>query len=150
MDGMKIKGLRQLERAMRKLPGKVAVKVARGATLSGANIIKKEAKLRAPIRTVGTYKKRGSGKNVSYISWPGNLSESIIARQNKKGSGFIQYGVGTNDKGFYGHMVEFGTEHSAPHPFMRPAFDAKKQDAVKKIEQRLWAGLKRENMKLRR
>jgi HK97 gp10 family phage protein len=31
---------------------------------------------------------------------------------------------------FYGHMLEYGTAKMKPHPFIRPAFDSKKGEAV--------------------
>ena len=34
---------------------------------------------------------------------------------------------------FYGSMVEFGTEDTAPEPYMRPAFEIAAQPAVKAV-----------------
>jgi HK97 gp10 family phage protein len=31
--------------------------------------------------------------------------------------------IAGNDRAFYGHMVEFGTSHSAAHPFLIPALE---------------------------
>jgi HK97 gp10 family phage protein len=31
---------------------------------------------------------------------------------------------------FYGHMLEFGTSHSAPRPFLVPAFEANRDNVV--------------------
>jgi HK97 gp10 family phage protein len=33
------------------------------------------------------------------------------------------YLVGGDDEAWYGHMVEHGTSHSPPHPFLMPAFE---------------------------
>lgn len=33
----------------------------------------------------------------------------------------------------YAHLVELGTETAPPHPFLRPAFDATKEEAVQEI-----------------
>ena len=38
---------------------------------------------------------------------------------------------------FYGHMVEHGTSHSPPHPFLIPAFEAKRRDTEKTIARAL-------------
>jgi HK97 gp10 family phage protein len=56
--------------------------------------------------------------------------------------------------GFYGAMVEYGTAHSQPHPFMRPAWESKQSQAgdilllgakqiVEKVLKRELAGQKR-------
>ncbi len=38
--------------------------------------------------------------------------------------------IAGDDEVFYGHMVEFGTRHSAPHPFLVPAFEDGKREAT--------------------
>lgn len=38
--------------------------------------------------------------------------------------------VAGNDDVFYGHMVEHGTSHSAPHPFLIPAKEENTAEAV--------------------
>lgn len=43
------------------------------------------------------------------------------------------------DVAFYGHMIEYGTRHSEPRPFLRPALDAKKGEAEAKVRQILAA-----------
>lgn len=43
------------------------------------------------------------------------------------------------DGGRHGHLVEFGTVHSAPHPFMRPAWDQDQQPILDRLGQHLWA-----------
>jgi HK97 gp10 family phage protein len=56
--------------------------------------------------------------------------------------------------GFYGAMVEYGTVHSSPHPFMRPAWEQKQNQSkeillqgakliVEKVIKRELAGQKR-------
>jgi HK97 gp10 family phage protein len=38
------------------------------------------------------------------------------------------YVIAGDDQRWYGHMVEFGTSHSAPRPFLVPALEAKSQE----------------------
>jgi HK97 gp10 family phage protein len=44
----------------------------------------------------------------------------------------------------YAHLVERGTKHSRAFPFLRPAYAATKQDAMRIIKQELWDGIKAE------
>jgi HK97 gp10 family phage protein len=41
--------------------------------------------------------------------------------------------VAGNRKAFYGHMVEHGTVHSAPHPFLIPALEANRETIVSMV-----------------
>ena len=45
------------------------------------------------------------------------------------------------DGGRHGHLVEFGTEHSAPQPFMRPAWDQDQKAMLDRLSRELWAEL---------
>lgn len=99
----------------------------------GAEIIAEEAKRRAPI-----------GKT-------GNLLRGIVAKQNKASMGMLDQGkayVGVN----YGiaphaHLVEFGARggQMPAHPFIRPAIEAKKSEALAAISADI---TKRINMKM--
>ena len=48
---------------------------------------------------------------------PGRLRRGIGARRAEDERGYY---VDVYVMAFYAHMVEYGTEHSAPHPFFRP------------------------------
>lgn len=51
---------------------------------------------------------------------------------------------------FYAWFLEFGTERMRAHPFMRPAFDAKKQEAVDTFVTETNKGIERVYKKLKR
>lgn len=56
-----------------------------------------------------------------------HLRDSIhVQREGPAG----YYVVAGNDEVFYGHMVEFGTVHSAPRPFLVPAAEDGRDEAV--------------------
>lgn len=44
------------------------------------------------------------------------------------GGGYLV--VAGDEDVFYGHLVEFGTVRSAPHPFLLPAAEAKREEVV--------------------
>ncbi len=120
---IKITGTRDIERRLRKLSTTTRQKVLEQALRAGGEVITEEARMRVPERT-------------------GNLRDSIAVSTRSLNYSSVQLGEGeaeifvgpaeggnTPHDGFYGHMVEFGTVHSMPRPFMRPAFDAKAKDA---------------------
>lgn len=127
----KVEGLRELGERMRKLSSDVARKASRSATNAAAQVIKKEAISNAPSDT-------------------GNLKKNIIVRRVKQPdltslhvvlvrSGKLtekQKTTGLQDA-FYWRFVEFGTVKMGPRPFMRPAFDEKKGQALQAMTTQL-------------
>jgi len=110
-----VSGFKLLDRQLAKLGTGFGSNSMRNALHDAAELVAAEAKRLVPVRS-------------------GNLRDSIIvsfkpanfAQIEGRGLGLTIYvgpeqGKGTPHNGFYGHMVEFGTIHSAAHPFMRPA-----------------------------
>ncbi len=75
------------------------------AVEEGAELIAREAKSRVPVES-------------------GDLRDAIHVDDDPQGSVVV---AGT-DEVFYGHMVEFGTSHSAASPFLVPAGEAKRSE----------------------
>lgn len=111
---------------LEKLEKKIQKKLVRKAMREGAKVLLEEARARVPVRT-------------------GNLKKSLgINTRTKKGN-VIMYvsprrGKGVKYDGFYGQYVELGhvlkrkgkvIGHVPPHPFLRPAFEAKGEEAVR-------------------
>jgi len=130
-ESIRLEGFKSLSRALDKLPDRLAAKVIRSATLSGAGIIRKEARNRVSVDD-------------------GVLKKSISSKIKEKTTTSVTYSVGPTNKAFYGTFLEFGTENIRPQPFLRPAFDEKKNEAAKKIEERIMKGIEREAEKLKR
>jgi len=130
-DDIQLMNFKSLDRALKTLPDRIAGKVIRSATLSGAGIIRKEARSRVAVDD-------------------GNLKKNISSKLKNKSDTHVTYSVGPTNKAFYGTFLEFGTEHIRAQPFLRPAFDEKKGEAARKIEERLIKGIEREAEKLRR
>lgn len=87
------------------------------AAAEGAEVIAEEARRRVPRKT-------------------GLLKENIVVRTEKRGRPVhayvgVIYGLGGAP---HAHLVEYGTARGGkPHPFIRPAMSAKKQEAQKVI-----------------
>lgn len=73
----------------------------------------------------------------------GGLARSIVSRKGEKAAkykalrliGFLR------PSGSHAHFIEFGTAHSAPHPFVRPAIDTKSEDGVSDMGRSIGAGI---------
>jgi len=107
---------------------------------AAAKVIQDEVKARAPIREVpaGT----GPGKRITAgkpkLRFPGNLRKRVIRRKvSKRGDSRVHYIIGFAQAAWYGRLVEMGTKTAAPHPFMRPAIDAKGNASIDKFRDEL-------------
>jgi HK97 gp10 family phage protein len=153
---VKIEGAKELRRMLKLLPTRVQTKVMRSATLKGANVVRKDARRRAPVRQISkknprAAKKTGIGAGVVFIRWPGNLRKSIVSRRNRKVPRWaISYHVGFTGKAYYGLFIEKGTSHQPAQPFLRPAYEANKASAVQRIGESIREGLFKEIKKLRK
>ena len=104
-----------LLKKLKTLPEKVQKKVLSGAVRASAKPIVDEARRLVPVRT-------------------GNLKKSIgVTKARTKGTTmrfYVSPRKGGKYDGWYGHFVELGTRHNAPHPFLRPAYEAKASEAI--------------------
>lgn len=128
--GMKIEGLAELEIKMRQLGPKLAKQALRSAVNAGSQVIKKEAQVLAPKDTqtlarkaIYVYRSREHSTPTSETYFVGVRQGS---REKRKGR-----------DAFYWRFLEFGTKFLAARPFMVPAFEHKKVEAVQKIAQKL-------------
>lgn len=137
---IKLEGSKELSKQLNKLAKKAASGAVRKALRAGGNVILKEARIRVPRKT-GTLK-----KSLGIVSRKGTRTSfrvSITNRQGKK----------LKNDGWYGHFIEFGVKpHSlsgkketrrkhkghAAKPFMRPAYELKKRQAIKTFRERMW------------
>ena len=75
---------------------------------AAAHLIEAQAKSRAPVRT-------GALRDAIHVEHEGVGEYSVVAG---------------NTEVFYGHIVEHGGVHSPPHPFMVPALESVRSEAV--------------------
>lgn len=128
----KFEGGRKLERALKELGPIPARKLGGKALKAGGEVIADFARVLVPVKT-------------------GLLEESIVVvaarassdRERKAVIGFKR------PASRYAHLVEFGTSHSAPQPFIRPAIDTRGDDAIAVIGHQLWAGIAAEAKRLK-
>lgn len=126
-----IKGGAAMARVLRALPGKIEGRLLANAVRAGARVVRKAAKARVPVKT-------------------GKLRDSLMVKKvRQRQSSSVLVIVGPKwPEGAHGHLVEFGTKHSAAKPFLRPAFDEKAGEALDKIGDTLGRGIERAAAKL--
>jgi HK97 gp10 family phage protein len=108
-----VEGLRECEEALMALPLATSKNVLRRALRKAAEPIEKSAEARVQKRT---------GKLGASITVGTKLSkrQRRAAAETKTG---VEVYVGAGPLP-HAHMLEFGTAHQAPEPFLRPAVDA--------------------------
>ncbi|TCB98155.1 hypothetical protein E0L21_22570 [Kosakonia quasisacchari] len=104
-------------------------KVMRDATRAAATVFKDEAVKRAPVRT-GKMK-----KNIVVITQRdrnGDISSGVHVRGTNPRTGNSDNSMKANNSrnAFYWRFVELGTSNMAAVPFIRPAYDARQEDAA--------------------
>ena len=134
-ESVQIKGLDALAKALKELPDRVAKNGLRAAVYAGAKVIRDEAKLQAPVAT-GTMKRAVILKQIPELSNKNKQTFFVTVRQGKKYRKQGKKGNLSQDA-WYWRFVEFGTVKMSARPFLRPAFDMKKNDALTAIKTRL-------------
>ena len=122
---VKFQGLKELDRAINKLPQELQRKAYRSVLSTGARVIAKNAK-----------------RHVTVDS--GNLMESIGIRVNakrdtpvavigSKRSAKVTINGKVKSAVNYSKNVEYGTAHTAAQPFMRPAVNESANEVLSKM-----------------
>jgi len=127
---VKVEGLAELEKRMRELEPKLAKAALRSAVNAGSQVIKKEAKALAPVNTGRLARK------AIYVAR--SRGESHSHRETYKVG--VRLGRKEAQKGmdaFYWWYLEYGTKFISARPFMRPAFEKKKNEAFEAIKKKL-------------
>lgn len=137
-----VTGLKQLEQSLSAFSQKIAKKSLEIAIKSGTKVVLTEAKARAPMGIVPhKFKERGAVITVK----PGNLRKSLkqrVYRGQRASMGNIQSIIPLDGRAFYGKFQEWGWKtksgkYIAPQRFLAPAWEAKKQEALTQLSQRL-------------
>lgn len=148
-----IKGMRELQAELDKLPPKIEANVMRGALRAGAKVIEAEVKANIPVA-------QPSQAAAASGAYPGALRDSVRT-STRSVRGVVRSSVKAGGKNaWWWRFVEFGTaahwikpknrsslflaglnrevvHHpgAKPHPFMRPAMDAKAVAAVEAVRE---------------
>ena len=150
-----VSGFAELEQALANLPKATARNVLKRTLNKAAEPIADEARRLAPVKTgnlrnsiaVSSRIKNKTGNAEYSAAMRAGLGKAAAAsalrqaRREAKGTGsFAEVYVGpARGKGVigYAHIVEFGSNDTAPQPYMRPAWDSKQREALSIIRSEL-------------
>ncbi len=135
---IRVRGLKGLERAFRRLPGDVANQVLEGGVKAGSAVVEAEITRRTPVGRTGLLRRRMTNRK---------LKSSRLTAARKVGP-----------RAPHAHLVEFGhvqvwkhpktgkkyvKGHVPAHPFVRPGAEAAFRPAVEVIGKTLGTGIER-------
>jgi len=156
---VQIKGLAQLQRALHQLPLEMRGKPVDLAVAAGARVIRDEAKalaskmrktgnLEANIVVAKSRKRSGNGRSEYAVLVRRKRGKYADTRNNRR-KGRVGRTYYIEGDAYYWRFLEFGTRKMAKRPFMRPAFDNKKTEALEVITSTLAKQLQRALAKAR-
>ena len=126
----KIVGMASLERKFRNLEKVAQEKMLEQALVAGALVVQNEWKTRTPYRT-GSYRRSIHIGGHSSLA-PGFNGTDIGKQSSPDGGASVIVGTSITDPP-YPIFLELGTSRMTARPSCGPAFDAKKDAAVKEI-----------------
>lgn len=126
-------GAPEIEDLLKKLPEKVAKKVTVNGLKAGGRVLVKGMKQRAPKKTG----KLAASPMVSSASKATKDRSLAVVGFRKPTSRRV-------------HLTEFGTEHSAAQPFIRPTLEQDGEAAIRQIGEIIGRGIVREAVKGRK
>jgi HK97 gp10 family phage protein len=154
--GAKTAGFAEFAAKLRALPAQIGEGPLRSAAVAGGTLLRDEASQRAPDGETGNLKRAIYLKFIDEKSSETRKVYYVSIRRGTKESTDKQ---GANDVAYYGHMVEFGHWYVPPKPkgvrwkvhrakyigkkwvpatpFLRPAFEARRQDVIVAMRERL-------------
>ena len=129
-------GLLDISRDMELLSKAENKKVLRDGTRAAAEVLKTAIVERAPERT-GKLK-----RNVVVVTMRGRrnaISSGVHIRGVNPETGNSDNTMKASNRrnAFYWRFVELGTSNMPPHPFVRPAFDARQEEATRAVIARM-------------
>ena len=149
-----VSGAREILHAMRQLPARLDRPLLNKGLLAGAALVRDEARQRAPVlaeffnrrrrpgtlrRAISSYAVRPDGYAATvFITVRGLGVKKIEAfKRGQAARGLKVKGADNPNDPFYWKFVEFGTSKMAARPFLRPAFESRKEQGVKEVILRL-------------
>ena len=122
---MKFEGGKEMQAALEKLPTRVSRRFQFEALTHAAEPMRRAMEVKAP---------HEPGK-------PDIRDQMVINRTRGIDAKEAAVAVGPSKKGWYGGFVEFGTAHTSPQPFVRPAFAENAATAMQRLAADIWASL---------
>jgi HK97 gp10 family phage protein len=143
-----VKGLRELGEALKAFGAILGKRYLARATSATAAVFRDEAKSLAPFKSgnlrdnIVIFKRTADGNTAHYAV---GVRPIHLTAKSKKVLRILKRATGhrasIEGDPFYWRFLEFGTSKMAARPFLRPAFESKKQDAVETFKKSLADGV---------
>lgn len=150
-----VQGLKELEDALLEIGNAASGKALFASLMAAGMPIQKEAQALAPKSDHAYYRYSKGGRKLGggavsaksrRLVQPGTLRKSIRRKRLKSDAGEsgAQISISWRGIAFYGDFYERGTSKIAAKPFLRPAFDAKKDEALTIFKDKLAANIEKQ------
>jgi len=135
-------GFKELAEALKQLGPRVAKNTLRRAVSAGAVTVRNEARARAPVDTGEMKKDIQVKREKDQRDGPLAARYSVFVRSGKK-SRLSGKSRNIQKDSFYWKFIELGTSKMAAQPFLVPAFESRKEDAVRIIGEKIDEGIQK-------
>lgn len=140
-DYVKVEGLDKLGETLKQFSSMIALRYLKHSTQAAARLFLEEAKQLTPVlsgalqEAEAVFKRPGADANeVHYVVGIRRIKRKAKVRKLLRLMNRLGYSVGIQDDIFYGRFMEFGFHDKAgvfhKYPFMRPAFENKKEESL--------------------
>lgn len=136
MVQVKVEGLRELEAQLAKLTKATGKRVLKKTLVKAAHPLAELAASKVPVGEGDL--KRSITVGVKLANRQAKLHRKAFRDDRRSVEVFIGASYELGAGGRHAHLVEFGTVHSAPHPFMRPAWDNDQKALLDRLSKDLW------------
>lgn len=123
MPNMRVSGLSELLATLKSLPDEFKGEPTRRALRAGAEVIRADAARRAPVDT-GGLSKNIVMRTIPPRFLPRGSADGVSIMGNRAGK------KGDPQNAYHYAFVELGTKNQRAQPFLRPAFESSKGEAV--------------------
>ncbi len=122
-----VRGIKEIDANLKRMNKAAGRRTVLNALRPAARSMRDDAKRRVAVRS-GVLK-----KSIAVATLPARLS----------GHNRHAVRLGLKKSGWYGHFPEFGTARQTARPYMRPAYDSKRREAITQIGNDIWASIER-------
>ena len=146
-------GLKELAEELKRFPEEISAKMLRGAFGEAAKPVVAAAQRNAPVDSGRLQLKIGKQtalKGDQLFVRVGVLLQTkkqIARKLERKKLGTAAAGIVLTHDPYYDFMVEYGTKHQAPQPFLRPAFDSTKEEFIAVLKSQITSRIDRYKQK---
>jgi HK97 gp10 family phage protein len=151
MMDVKIEGLKELDAAIRQMTDNVQGRLLRQAANAGAQVIRKEARAKAPKDTgllrknivVGRSRRQSAKGKETYNVFLKKEKRTFADTKANRRKNRVGKKYEVDGPAFYGKFIEMGTSKMPARPFLRPALEGKRGEAIAAFREKMAEGIRK-------